>query len=101
MAANSSEEMRQDLNPPARPHTLTLDNRARLSVSGVLRVLHCDENGATMQTPLGDLTVGGQSIQVSELSVRTGEVHISGKIEYLQYSENKESAGGFWARLFH
>ena len=30
-------------------------------------------------------------MQVSELSVRTGEVHISGQIEYLQYTENQQS----------
>ena len=41
-------------------------------------------------------------MQVSELSVRTGEVHISGQIEYLQYTENlqsKKQSGGLLARL--
>ena len=48
----------------------------------------------------GRLTIGGQAIQVGELSVRTGEVRIFGKIEFLQYTENRESAGGFFRRLF-
>ena len=76
-----------------------LENRARLTVSGVTRVVSCDEGGAVLKTPLGDLTVGGQGIQVSELSVRTGQVHISGRIEFLQYAENRESGGGLLARL--
>ncbi|MEE0801434.1 MAG: YabP/YqfC family sporulation protein [Gemmiger sp.] len=88
---------------PARAHVLTLENRTTLTMTGVTRVIGCDENGATLQTPLGDLTVGGREIQVSELSVHTGEVHISGKIEFLQYSENRQSrpAGSFWSRLLH
>jgi sporulation protein YabP len=83
------------------PHTLTLENRSRLTVTGVLRVISCDETGALLETPQGNLSIGGQTIQVSELSVRTGEVHISGKIEYLQYAENRQSSGGFWSRLLH
>ena len=54
-----------------REHALTLENRAR------------------------------QGIQVSELSVRTGQVQISGKIEFLQYAENRQSGGGLLARLLH
>lgn len=80
-----------DLPAPPRAHALTLENRARLTVTGVTRIVSCDELGATLQTPLGDLIIGGQGMQVSELSVRTGEVHISGQIEYLQYTENQQS----------
>ena len=43
----------------AREHALVLENRARLTVSGVTRVVSCDEGGAVLKTPLGDLTVGG------------------------------------------
>ena len=64
-------------------------------------MLSCDETGATLQTALGDLSIGGQGIQVSELSVRTGQVQISGKIEFLQYAENRQSGGGLLARLLH
>ena len=53
-----------------------------------------------LETPLGSLTVGGQQIQVSELSIHSGQVDLSGKIEYLQYAENRQSSGGLLARLF-
>ena len=53
-----------------------------------------------LETPLGNLTVGGQGLQVSELSVASGQVQLSGKIEYLQYAENRQSSGGLLARLF-
>lgn len=82
-----------------REHTLTLRSRQQLTMTGVTRVISCDENGAVLETPLGNLTVGGQGIQVSELSVQSGQVSISGKIEYLQYAENRQSSGGLLARL--
>ena len=52
-----------------------------------------------LKTAQGDLTIGGQGIQIGELSVRTGQVHITGKIEFLQYTENRESGGGLLNRL--
>ena len=53
-----------------------------------------------LETPLGNLTVGGQGLQVSELSVASGQVQLSGKIEYLQYAENRQSGGSLLARVF-
>ena len=84
----------------AREHALVLENRARLTVSGVTRVVSCDEAAVVLETPLGNLTIGGQELQVSELSVQSGQVQLSGRIEYLQYAENRQSGGGLLARLF-
>lgn len=84
-----------------QPHTVSMENRRSLVLTGVTRVISCDETGALLHTAQGNLAVGGQNIQVSELSVRTGEVRISGRVDYLQYSENQESGGGFFHRLLH
>ena len=46
------------------------------------------------------LTVGGQELQIGELSTQSGQVQLSGKIEYLQYAENQQSGGSLLARLF-
>ena len=85
--------------PELRAHTLQLEDRSRLTVTGVTRIVSCDETGALLKTGQGDLTIGGQGIQIGELSVRTGQVHITGKIEFLQYAENRESSGGLLSRL--
>ena len=85
---------------PIKGHGLALKDRRNLAVTGVSRVISCDENAAVLETPLGNLTVGGQELQIGELSTQNGQVQISGKIEYLQYAENRESGGGLLARLF-
>lgn len=83
-----------------RGHSLALKDRRHLAVTGVTRVISCDEGAAVLETPLGNLTIGGQELQVSELSVQSGQVQLSGKIEYMQYAENRQSGGGVLARLF-
>ena len=85
---------------PAGPAQTANTHRSRLALTGVTRIISCDENAAVLETPLGNLTVGGQGLQVSELSVASGQVQLSGKIEYLQYAENRQSGGSLLARLF-
>ena len=48
----------------------------------------------------GHVTIGGQELQIGELSTQSGQVQLSGKIEYLQYAENQQSGGSLLARLF-
>ena len=86
--------------PQPKSHGLALKDRRHLAVTGVIRVVSCDENAAVLETPLGNLTVGGQELQIGELSTQSGQVQLSGKIEYLQYAENQQSGGRLLARLF-
>ena len=57
---------------PIKGHGLALKDRRNLAVTGVSRVISCDENAAVLETPLGNLTVGGQELQIGELSTQTG-----------------------------
>ena len=63
--------------PQPKSHGLALKDRRHLAVTGVIRVISC-----------------------GELSTQSGQVQISGKIEYLQYAENQQSGGSLLARLF-
>ena len=89
-----------ETSPAAQGHSLALKDRRQLAVTGVGRIVSCDEASAVLETALGTLTVGGQELQVSELSVQSGQVQITGRIEFLQYAENRQSSGGLLARLF-
>ena len=76
-----------------------MENRGSISATGVTRIVSCDENGAVLETSQGVLTIGGQEIRVSELSAQTGELRIFGRIDYLQYTEPRPTAGGWLRRL--
>lgn len=66
---------------------LILENRGRLSISGVLDVLSFDDQVVMVETELGLLTVKGENIRINKLSIDTSEVIIEGEISYLAYSE--------------
>ncbi len=98
----AKETARQIQAQPAAtlPHNVIMENRCRMDITGVTRIVSCDENSAVLETQQGTLTVGGSELSVSELSIRTGELKISGKLEFLQYTQPAaHSPGGFLRRL--
>ncbi len=81
-----------------RAQNLILENRKRLSVSGVVEVSGFDEDYVRMLTTLGELIVHGEELHVETLSVETGESVITGHISALAYEEPPRR--GLLARLF-
>lgn len=66
---------------------LILENRGKLSISGVLDVLSFDDQVVVLETELGLLTVKGENIRINKLSIDTSEVIVEGEISYLAYSD--------------
>lgn len=66
---------------------LILENRGKLSISGVNDVLSFDDQVVIVETELGLLTVKGENIRVNKLSLDTSEVVLEGTISYLAYSD--------------
>lgn len=66
---------------------LILENRQKLSISGVLDVLSFDDQVVMVETELGLLTVKGENLKINKLSIDTSEVIVEGDVSYLAYSE--------------
>ena len=81
---------------------LVLENRGKLSVSGVNDVLSFDDQVVMVDTELGLLTVKGENIRINKLSLDTAEVIIEGEISSLAYSQNKQekNAGTILSKIF-
>ena len=81
---------------------LVLENREKLSISGVLDVLSFDDQIVILETELGLLTVKGENLRINKLSIDTSEVIVEGDISYLAYSdkENKENKTSFMSKIF-
>ncbi|MCL2084985.1 MAG: YabP/YqfC family sporulation protein [Oscillospiraceae bacterium] len=80
-------------------HHIVMEDRARITASGVEDVDSFDENGVTMLTSRGTLVVRGRDLHIDRLSIDKGELNIEGIVDSLQYIDEAQS-GGFWARLF-
>ena len=80
---------------------LILENREKLSVSGVLDVLSFDDQIVIMDTELGLLTIKGENLRINKLSIDTSEVIVEGNMNNLTYSEEHgENKSGILSKIF-
>lgn len=92
----SYEENRKSLQ---RPHSIIMEERKKLSVSGVEDVESFDDTQIVMRTVSGDLIIRGSELQIDKLSLDTGDVNVMGTISELSYEETI-SSGSLWSKLF-
>lgn len=90
--------MANELNR-AEPHELRLENREKLSITGVREVESFDENAVVLHTARGILIIRGENLHLKTLSIDGGQVAVSGTIGSLSYEE-AQKGGGFFQRLF-
>ena len=81
-------------------HKMTLVERKRLEITGVIEVESFDENTIVMSTSQGDLTVQGEDLHIETLSLDGGALKVDGTVESLTYEDQAEDRGGLWSRLF-
>ena len=76
----------------AMPHSLTLSDRKKLTLTGIAEVVSFDDSCVVMRTDLGDLIVQGQQLQLKTLNPEGGSVIVEGEICALFY-EHKRASG--------
>lgn len=98
------EDRKSNLNTQSNGmlQNVILENREKLSISGVSDVLSFDDQIVILETQLGLLTVKGENLRINKLSLDTEEVIIDGEIYNLGYSEkdNIQKSGGIFNKIF-
>ena len=80
-------------------HGIILENREKLSISGVIDVIGFDEETVALKTQMGNLTVKGKDLKVKSFTVETGSLTVEGRIAALVYTESRQNRGAM-SRLF-
>jgi sporulation protein YabP len=80
-------------------HTLSLENREKLSLSGVEDVSGFDESLIVLTTAQGDLNIRGEELHIERIDLELGQLEVRGHIQDLSYDEPK-AAHSLWSRLF-
>lgn len=91
--------MRED-NMLSVGHNLRLEDRNKLSLTGVTDVESFDETAAVLETAMGTLVIRGSSLHVEQLNLEAGELKLSGEVDSLGYEQRASSQGSFLGRLF-
>lgn len=95
------EERKNNINSTIMQN-IVLENREKLSISGVNDVLSFDDQIVILETQLGLLTVKGENLRINKLSIDSEEVVIEGEINNLAYSEKDidKKASSFLGKIF-
>lgn len=96
-----SEERKNTINQ-LNTQNIVLENREKLSITGVNDVLSFDDLIVILETQLGLLTVKGENLRINKLSIDNEEVIIEGNINCIMYSDkNSETKNtSFLGKIF-
>ena len=81
---------------------IILENREKLTLTGVLDVLSFDDQVVILETELGLLNIKGENLKITKLSLDTADVIIEGEIMNIGYSEKSldKKNGSLIGKLF-
>ena len=89
-----------DRAPQPEPHRLLLEERQRLTVSGVEEVERFDEESILLTTRMGGLEIRGEGLHIAQLSLEGGDLSVEGRVDALVYDTEPQRQGGLFSRLF-
>ena len=90
----------EDRLRPGESHQVVLEDRERLTISGVEEVESFDESSILLSTARGGLEVQGEGLHIEKLSLDGGDLKVEGSVDSLTYEDDAGDRGGFFARLF-
>ena len=76
-----------------KPHKISVDNRKKMTLTGVSDVVSFDLKHVLLKTSMGMLEVKGNDIKVTKVSLESGELNVNGTIDSLEYSNVKDHGG--------
>lgn len=91
------DDRKNDTKPT---HTIFVDDRENIKVTGISDVESFDENEIILYTSEGGIILVGEDFKINRLSVETGEVEIQGFINEVKYTNSTQSNAGFWSKIF-
>lgn len=81
---------------------IILENRKKLTLTGVEEVISFDDEKILLNTKLGFLTIKGSELKMNKLDVQNGDVIIVGNLASIVYSskEVKKEKESILSKLF-
>lgn len=80
-------------------HNIIIEDRKKLTLSGVKDVISFDDETLLLETALGRLTVKGAGLHIVNFDTASGDLFAEGKI-YASVYTSEERSGGFFSRVF-
>ncbi|MCX7711967.1 MAG: sporulation protein YabP [Clostridia bacterium] len=94
-------EEKKSSKPKAQ--NLILENREKLSITGVIDVESFNDECVIVDTELGVLVIRGEDLHINKLNLDNSELNIEGEIISCEYSDSegtKSKGFGFLGKMF-
>ena len=75
------------LNKQITNQNIIMENREKVTVSGVIDIHSFDDELVLAQTDLGILTIKGDDLKMNKLNLENNELIVEGKITAVAYSD--------------
>ena len=82
----------------SRAHVLTMEGRARASLSGVVAVSCFNDREIVLETSEGEIALLGEGLHIDQLNLEEGKLDVTGEIAGVEYNgpvRHKEKRGLF------
>ena len=87
--------------PKLKAHNLVLDNRKKLSMTGITDVDNFNEDCIVAQTDIGAINIKGKGLHISKLNIDAGELQVEGDISSIIYMDlHAKKKGGVFSKIF-
>lgn len=95
-------EVKKEIKVEDKKSNLTLENRKRLLLTGVVEVISFNEEKILLNTTQGMLIIKGVGLKMNKLDVQNGDVIIVGTVDSCVYSgsEVRQDKESILAKLF-
>lgn len=89
-------------NKTQQKHSITIQERNRVVVTGVVDVYSFDETQVDLETVQGMLLIQGEGLHITRLSLDKGDLDLEGSIYNIVYHEDQIGKPGssFLSKLF-
>ena len=78
-----------------------LENRKKLTMTGIKDVLSFDDEIVSVESELGLINIKGTDLKVNKISVESGDVIVEGVIRAIEYSDKEFGPKqGLMSRIF-
>jgi len=84
-------------------HSITLNERKNLIITGVKKIDSFDDEEFLLETNMGYIVIKGEELEIIKLDTYQGNVSIKGRVNSLTYMESstkKEKEDGIFSKLF-
>lgn len=68
-------------------NNIVIENREKMTISGVTDVLSFDDQIIILETNLGLLTIKGENLKINKLNIDTSDFSLNGRILGISYSD--------------